>query len=123
MHELWDGCRHWSEEDEQAEEDARAIRIVTCLRKGCPRMRTCERELLSKRRCLGRVHPKTEDEEARLIAALRFMLKRSLMEDEGDPETARIAKEARAAAQARRRAAAWERASALMKTWVAQGPI
>ena len=110
MHELWDGCPHWSEELEQADEDNLAIRLLTCRRKRCRRLRKCAGEGRKPPICLGRFDPRTAEEEETVKVVLFHMLARSLAEDEGDPESARIAKEARAAAERRRKALAWERA-------------
>ena len=117
MHELWDGSPHWSEEKSQAEADATAIRIITCPLKGCRRARKCRADWPSELKCpgLAAAPPKTEREKALDKVVLRHMVKRSLAEDEGDPETARIAKAARAASSARRAALAWERATAWLK--------
>src|SRR4051812_17328064 len=115
MHELWDGCPRWSEELEQADEDKVAIRLMTCRRKRCRRLRKCVGDGLTPPICLGRFTARTAEETAIVTAVLRYMVKRSLAENEGDPEAERVAREARAAAEKRRKALAWERAKESLK--------
>jgi hypothetical protein len=58
---------------------------------------------------------RTAEETAIVTAVLRHMVRRSLAENEGDPEAARVAREARAAAEKRRKALAWQRAKESLK--------
>jgi hypothetical protein len=125
MRELWHGA-DWSEEDEQRDEDHRAVRIITCRRKGCRRRRLCQahdpfRDKRRTLRCFGRRWPQTEAEEGRHYRALLHMLKVDVAENEADPEAYRIATAARKVTKARRQALAWERAKERLRAWVAAG--
>ena len=112
MQELWHGYWHWSEEQEQAMEDKRAVRILACPLKGCRRMRRCQREWPSKTRCPGFAPtPKGDEGTGYTMALCYFILKRSVWENQNaDAETKQALKDWREGNEARRRKLAWERA-------------
>jgi hypothetical protein len=117
MYELWHCYSHWSEEQEQAEADKRAIRIMTCRRRACRRMRDCKAASPSKQDCPGLVaNPMTEGERQLDKALLYFMLKRSVAEDDCDEETRKALAEWREANAERRRKLAWERAKVVVRS-------
>ena len=117
MYELWHGYSHCSEEQAQAQADKWAIRIMTCPRRACRRMRECKAAWPSKQKCPGLVaNPMTEEERQLDKALLYFMLKRSVAEDDCDEETRKALAEWREQNAERRRKLAWERAKAVVRS-------
>ncbi len=115
MDDEWVGTG-WSEEQEQAQEDKRALRVLACPRKGCRRLRACRAADVAGRGCAGyAAFPDTEDEFAEYKAAIYRILKRSVAEDDADPVAAEIANQARLKRSEERAAAAIRRVRALLK--------
>jgi hypothetical protein len=117
MEDEWAGMR-WSEEQEQAHEDKRALRALACPRKDCRRLRACRAARVAGRGCPSyAAFPDTEEELADYEASLIAFLKRSVAEDDADPVAAEIANQARLKRSKEREALAFQR----VKAWLKEG--
>jgi hypothetical protein len=116
MDDLWKDSR-WSEEQELGVQYRAAIRILTCPKRVCARMRACK-EKNQPSNCPGfaRAGPDPAAESRDRLAAFRAILKRVVDTHEADGEEAWQAElKVWKAADERRAKLAWEKARAVVR--------